>query len=152
MAQTQPNVRTLALTRHSDVAYLYRVLQAGARGYVLKQTAADALINAIRVVANGGTFIDPALADTLVEHSLNARDFDRKAAVGVSLTPRECEVLSLVAWGRSNKEIAAKLQISIKTVESYKATAVAKLHLRNRSEILRYALSRGWLRDDKAPD
>ena len=68
------------------------------------------------------------------------------------LTLREEEVLRWIAWGRSNKEIAAALAISIKTVESYKASATQKLQLRNRSDIMRYALARGWLAEDKAPE
>ena len=147
---TCPGVRVLALTRHADQGYLRRLLQAGASGYVLKKSAADALINAIRVVAGGGTYLEPTLAGGVVERALGSpgkvkqeRDF---------LTLREEEVLRWIAWGRSNKEIAAALAISIKTVESYKASATQKLQLRNRSDIMRYALARGWLAEDKAPE
>ena len=145
-----PEVRVLALTRHADQGYLRRLMQAGASGYVLKKSAADALIDALRVVASGGTYLEPTLAGAVIERALGAPGrirLDRDM-----LTLREEEVLRWIAWGRSNKEIAASLAISIKTVESYKATATHKLGLRSRSEIMRYALSRGWLAEDKAPE
>ena len=145
-----PGVRVLALTRHADQCYLLRLLQAGASGYVLKKSAADALINALRVVAGGGTYLEPTLAGAVVERALGSpgkvkQDRDM-------LTLREEEVLRWIAWGRSNKEIASSLAISIKTVESYKASGTQKLGLRSRSDIMRYALARGWLSEDRAPE
>jgi two-component system response regulator NreC len=145
-----PDVRVLALTRHADQGYLRRLLQAGAAGYVLKKSAADALINALRVVAGGGTYIEPTLAGSVVERALGSLGKTRQDRD--MLTLREDEVLRWIAWGRSNKEIAASLAISIKTVESYKASATQKLALRSRSDIMRYALARGWLAADKAPE
>ena len=145
-----PDVRVLALTRHADQGYLRRLLQAGASGYVLKKSAADALINALRVVAGGGTYLEPTLAGAVVERALGSPGKVRQDRD--MLTLREEEVLRWIAWGRSNKEIAASLAISIKTVESYKASATQKLGLRSRSDIMRYALARGWLSEDKAPE
>ena len=145
-----PDVRVLALTRHADQGYLRRLLQAGASGYVLKKSAADALINALRVVASGGTYLEPTLAGAVVERALGSPGKVRQDRD--MLTLREEEVLRWIAWGRSNKEIAASLAISIKTVESYKASATQKLGLRSRSDIMRYALARGWLAEDKAPE
>ena len=145
-----PDVRVLALTRHADQGYLRRLLQAGASGYVLKKSAADALINALRVVAGGGTYLEPTLAGAVVERALGSPGKVRQDRD--MLTLREEEVLRWIAWGRSNKEIAASLAISIKTVESYKASATQKLGLRSRSDIMRYALARGWLAEDKAPE
>ena len=143
--------RVLALTRHADTGYLRRLLQAGASGYVLKKSAADALINAIRTVAQGGTYFEPSLARAVLARALGhgatearqARDF---------LTLREEEVLRSIAWGRSNKEIATELDLSVKTVESYKAAALEKLELRSRADIVRYAVSRGWLSEDTGPE
>lgn len=147
-----PDVRVLALTRHADPAYVRRLLQAGASGYVLKKGAADALINAIRIVARGGTYIEPQLAGSLLQRTFCRTPDEAAADIGVMLSAREEEVLRSIAWGRSNKEIAAELGLSIKTVESYKAVALEKLSLRNRSDIVRYAVSRGWLSAESAPE
>jgi DNA-binding NarL/FixJ family response regulator len=146
-----PGVRMLALTRHADQAYLRRVLQAGATGYVLKRSAADTLITAIRTVAGGGTYIEPQLAGALVQNVFTAPRRNGRAGAE-PLTAREEEVLRSIAWGRSNKEIASDLGLSIKTVESYKAAASEKLRLRNRNDIVRYAVTRGWLSEDSAPE
>jgi two-component system response regulator NreC len=151
IARANPQVRILALTRHGDQGYLSRLLRAGAAGYILKKTAADELINAIRIVAEGGTYIDPTLAGELVE-TID----ERSASIATDrshgrLTGREEEILRLIAWGRSNKEIAVQLGISVKTVEFHKANAAEKLHLRSRTDILRYALAQGWLQADEAP-
>jgi DNA-binding NarL/FixJ family response regulator len=147
-----PQVRVLALTRHGDQGYLRRLLSAGATGYVLKKSAADELINAIRVVAAGGTYIDPSLAGTLVEKFIGRVAASQTEHTPSELTEREEEVLRLIAWGLSNKEIAAQLGLSVKTVEFHKARSAEKLHLRNRTDILRYALARGWLQDDQSPE
>jgi DNA-binding NarL/FixJ family response regulator len=147
-----PEVRILALTRHSDQAYLRRLLQAGAAGYVLKKSAAETLINAIRVVVQGGSYIEPRLAAPLLQRTFAHPIASRKTPARTQLSAREEEVLQAIAWGRSNKEIAARLALSIKTVESYKAAAVDKLQLRTRADIVRYAVSRGWLAEDQAPE
>lgn len=147
-----PDVRVLALTRHADQAYVRRLLQAGASGYVLKKGAADALINAIRVVAKGGTYVEPQLAGALLQRTFGRTPAEAAGESTPMLSAREEEVLRSIAWGRSNKEIAAELGLSIKTVESYKAVALEKLQLRNRSDIVRYAVSRGWLSADSAPE
>jgi two-component system, NarL family, response regulator NreC len=147
-----PDVRVLALTRHADHAYVRRLLHAGASGYVLKKGAADALINAIRVVARGGTYVEPQLAGALLQRTFGRSTAEATGDGGVMLSAREEEVLRSIAWGRSNKEIAAELGLSIKTVESYKAVALEKLQLRNRSDIVRYAVTRGWLSQDSAPE
>lgn len=140
-----PQVRILALTRHADQGYLRSLLAAGATGYVLKKSAAEALIHAIRVVADGGTYVEPSLAAGLVERALGRSASKRETPHRDVLTAREEEVLRGIAWGRSNKEIATDLGISIKTVESYKASGTEKLALRSRTDILRYALARGWV-------
>jgi DNA-binding NarL/FixJ family response regulator len=151
IAEHCPSVRILALTRHADQAYLRRLLQAGAAGYVLKQSAGDTLINAIRIVAGGGTYVEPGLAGPLLQRTFN-QPGPQKKSTKEQLSSREEEVLQAIAWGRSNKEIAADLSLSIKTVESYKAAAIEKLRLRTRADIVRYAVSRGWLTEDKSPE
>ena len=147
-----PTVRTVALTRYADQGYLQRLLKAGAKAYVLKRTAADALIGALRTVSVGGSYVDPELATVMVTRM--ARSAGGKGMLGraAELTDRETQVLRLIAWGQSNKEIAAQLGISVKTVESYKATALEKLQLRSRTDILRYALARKWLTEDAEPE
>jgi DNA-binding NarL/FixJ family response regulator len=147
-----PKMRVLAFTRHADQGYLRRMLQAGASGYVLKHAEASAVLSAIRVVAGGGAYIDPVLAGSMVESVIGRMTSLRKEAAHNDLTPRERDVLRLIAWGRSNKEIAARYKISIKTVEYYKAHAVDKLQLRSRTDIVRYALSQGWLHADQEPE
>jgi DNA-binding NarL/FixJ family response regulator len=136
-----PQVKILVLTVHEDRAYVQQLLQAGVRGYLLKRSAAEELVRAIRVVIAGDLHIDPAIASKLLSGV---------AAGSATLTPsdlsqREEEVLQLVAQGFSNKEAAAKLALSVKTVETYKARAAEKIGLRTRAEIVRYGATRGWL-------
>ena len=148
-----PGVRILALTRYADQGYLRRLLDAGASGYVLKRTAGDALIDAIRIVAEGGSYIDPTLAGNLVARvtRMTGVGSGTRGRNGV-LAEREMQVLKLIAWGQSNKEIATQLGLSVKTIESYKATALDKLQLRSRTDILRYALANNWLNEDSEPE
>jgi DNA-binding NarL/FixJ family response regulator len=137
-----PQVKVLALTVHEDHGYLHRLLEAGAVGYALKRAAPEELIHAIRAVAGGGTYLDPAIAGKVVGGFVR-----RKPAEGGELSEREIEVVRLTAAGHSNKEIAAQLDLSVKTVETYKARSLEKLGLRSRADLVRYALQRGWLRD-----
>lgn len=141
-----PGVRILALTRHRDLGYLRQVMQAGASGYVLKQAAADALVGAIRTIAAGGTYLDPELASRVMNGYLG-RQPSREVSQQAELSEREVEVIRLIAWGRSNKEIAAHLGISVKTVEYHKSRAMEKLSLHSRTDIVRYAVQQGWLQD-----
>lgn len=146
-----PGVHVLALTRHAGAGYVRRLLQAGAMGYVVKKSAGDALINAIRTVAQGGTYVEPALAGALLQRAYSQPQATTQSPAP-ELSLREEEVMRAIAWGRSNKEIAAELRLSIKTVESYKAAALEKLALRIRADIVRYALGRGRLNEDSAPE
>jgi len=139
-----PNVKVLMLTRHGDDGFVQQLMRAGACGYVLKQSRATELLSAIRAVAAGGTYLDPAVAGRVVA------DYKRRAApqfAGPSLSGREEEILRLVAWGYSNKEIAAQLDLSVKTIETHKINATHKAGLHNRTDIVRYALLQGWLKD-----
>ena len=145
LARELPELKVLVLTSHADRGYLTRLMEAGAAGYVLKRAATDELVRAIRMVAEGGTYVDPSLAGGLLRNSLGvARS---RATDSESLSEREEAVLRAIAWGKSNKEIAADLEISTKTVETYKARITDKLGLRTRTEMVRYALARGWLAD-----
>lgn len=147
-----PAVRLLALTRHADQGYLRRMLNAGASGYVVKRTAADALIGAIRTVAGGGTYVDPSLAGALLARVIRQPNDTLKQRPNPQLSEREEQVLRLIAWGKSNKEVAGQLGISVKTAESYKASALDKLQLRTRTDILRYALAERWLSEGEDPE
>ena len=138
-----PNVRVIALTGHRASAYLNEVLKAGASGYVLKQAAIDELIDAIQTVAKGGTYIDSASRESLVNSPLDDRIYKGEAQ-GKPLSQREIQVLSLVANGYTNREIANELSISVKTVETHKTNCMQKLDLKSRAEIVDYARFRGW--------
>jgi two-component system, NarL family, response regulator NreC len=144
LKQVYPEVKVLVLSVHDDTSYLRQMLTVGAAGYILKHTAADALIQAIRTVAAGGLYLEPSLAEHVV-----GRYVRRPAAItellGVELSEREREVVQRVVQGYSNKEIATQLSLSVKTVETYRARALEKLGLTSRAALVRYALERGWL-------
>ena len=143
-----PDVRVLALTVHEEPLYLTQLLRAGASGYVLKRAAAGELVQAVRMVARGGTYIDPSLAGAVVEGYLDARAAAERPTQD-ALSEREREVLERIARGFSNKEIAAELGLSVKTVETYKARVAEKLSLRTRVDIVRYAARQGWLSESQ---
>ncbi len=141
-----PRVKVLALTVYEDRAYLRQMLEAGASGYVLKRVAMEELAQAVRVVAAGGSYIDPTLAGQVISGYLNQDPAAGRASA--ELSEREAQVLRLVAWGYSNKEIGWKLNINVKTVDTYKLRLMEKLDLRSRTDIVRYALRKGWLQDE----
>ena len=141
LSQQCPGVKILVLTMHEDRAYVQQLLQVGANGYLLKRSAADELIRAIRVILAGDLYVDPSLASKLLGRVAAGRGPE----IGAALSQREEEVLRLAAQGFSNKEAAAKLQLSVKTIETYRARAAEKLGLRTRAEIVRYGAARGWL-------
>ena len=134
-----PARRVLALTVHEDRGYLRLLLDAGAAGYVLKRAAADELIHAVRVVAAGETYLDPAFGPR------PANSVAPPPAPALELSERESEVVRQIALGYSNKEIASKLQLSVKTVETYKTRSLEKLGVRTRVGLVKYAAERGWL-------
>jgi len=145
LRQCSPEVKVLTLTRHSDDGYLHQLLRAGAAGYVLKQSRPEELLHAIRSVVGGGRYLDPAVAGKVM--SGYRRRHSQEESAGMDLSARETEVVRLIAWGYSNKEIAARLDLSVKTVETHKANAMHKLGARSRIDIVRYALLQGWLQD-----
>lgn len=141
-----PGVRILALTMHEERGYVAQLLRAGAAGYVLKRTASAELVRAIRTVAAGGSYIDPTLAGTLLT-DLRPRSNTGEHPKLAEITPREREVLRHVALGYTNKELGAALEISVKTVETHKANAMAKLGLTSRAALVRFAMQQGWLEE-----
>jgi DNA-binding NarL/FixJ family response regulator len=136
--------RVLALTVHEDRGYLQQLMQAGASGYLLKRAAADDLIHAIRTVASGGTYLDSRLAARVVS-SLVGRSARAGAPGGEGLSDREEEVLRLIARGFTNREIAARLDVSVKTVETHKARAMEKLGVDSRAGLVAFAIRSGWM-------
>jgi two-component system, NarL family, response regulator NreC len=139
-----PQVKVLTLSRHADDGYIRELLAAGACAYVLKQSAPSELIHAIRAVAAGGKYIDPKLAAKVMgSYSDRAPRGEAKG----NLSDRESEVLRLIALGYSNKEIAARLSLSVKTIEVHKANAMRKLNITSRIDLVRYAIFQGWLQD-----
>jgi len=139
-----PEVKVLVLSVHDDTSYLRQMLTVGASGYILKHTAADALIQAIRTVAAGGLYLEPSLAEHVVGRYVR-RPTAASELLGTELSEREREVVQRVVQGYSNRDIAAQLSLSVKTVETYRARALEKLGLTSRAALVRYALERGWL-------
>jgi DNA-binding NarL/FixJ family response regulator len=141
-----PRTRVITLTRHRDEGYVHELLRAGASGYVLKQSRADELLHAVRTVASNRVYVDAAVAGQMVSGAAR-RSLRGNATTTTELSVREEEVLRAVAWGYSNKEIGAKLNLSVKTVETHKANALQKLGLHNRVDVVRFALFKGWLQE-----
>jgi DNA-binding NarL/FixJ family response regulator len=146
LKRTQPRVAIVALTRHDDETYLDELLRAGASGYVLKQSAPMEFLQAIRAVAAGGIYLDPAMTSRVAD-GLLAGHAEVASQPRATLTERESEVLRLIAVGHSNKEVATQLKISVKTVEVHKANAMRKLGLSGRVDVIRYGVLQGWLYD-----
>jgi DNA-binding NarL/FixJ family response regulator len=142
---TKPGVKVLVLTAHEERSYIDPVLAAGAAGLVLKRAAVEDLLRAIRIVAEGGVYLDPAIAGQVVQGA------GRKSAPPGSSPPlseREGEVLRLIAEGHAMKEIAKSLEISTRTLETYRARAMEKLGLKTRADIVQYVRQRGWFGSD----
>ena len=139
-----PATAVVALTRHGDDAYVQELLNAGALGYVLKQSPSGELVDAVRAAAAGHQYLDRSLAARVAGAMLSHRGGRGAPA---PITDRETQVLRLMALGHSNKDIANTLELSVKTVEVHKANAMRKLALDGRTDVVRYALLQGWLRD-----
>ena len=138
-----PSVNILTLTRHAEESYLGELLRAGASGYALKQSSSTELINAIRTVASGRPYLDPELNGGLLGLFVQGRTLKKPP----DLTPRETEVLKMTAWGYTNKEIASRLGLSVKTVEVHKTNGMRKVGMNSRLQLVRFALLRGWFKD-----
>lgn len=140
-----PEVRVLILSMHDDEEYVFPILEAGAAGYVLKKTAGTELVSAIRAVHRGESFLYPSVAKKVVEDYLRRQ---RQPADDPydGLTPREIEVLKLVAEGLTNQEIADRLYLSIKTVQAHRGNIMQKLDLHDRVDLVKYALKKGLIR------
>jgi DNA-binding NarL/FixJ family response regulator len=138
----RPEVRVLALSMHSDRRFVIETLKAGASGYVLKDSAFDELARAIEVVMARGAFLSPAITGMVVRDYVAQAGCGDAAAFSV-LTPREREVLQLMAEGQSTKAIATRLAVSVKTVETYRQQVMEKLNLHSVAELTKYAIREG---------
>jgi two-component system response regulator NreC len=141
---SHPQVAVLALTMHEDEEYFFEMLAAGASGYVPKRAAPDDLMSAIRIVRQGDVYIYPSLARLLVKDFLHRSEASAPEA-REELTPREQEVLTYIAEGYSNREIADALVISVKTVDRHRENLMRKLQLHNRVELVKYAIEKGLI-------
>jgi DNA-binding NarL/FixJ family response regulator len=140
-----PGSRVVVLTVYEDRAFLKQALDAGVRGYLLKRSASESLIQALRAVLTGGIYVDPAIADRVFVNSAPRQGRGGDRPMMPALTERESEVLKLTALGFTNKETARRLDIGVKSVETYKARGLEKLGLNTRAELVRYASAEGWL-------
>ena len=147
--RTHPETKVLALTAQEDHADVCEVLEAGASGYVLKHADRVELITAIRDVAGGKLYIDPRVENAVLD-ALTRRN-SRTTGENDRLSTRELEVLRGIALGYTNKEVAARLELSVKTVETYKGRSMKKLRLRSRVDLIRLAAKRGWITASPSP-
>jgi DNA-binding NarL/FixJ family response regulator len=146
LAERCPTAKVVTLTRHVDTSHFRQLLEAGAAGYVLKQSSPSELVRAIRTVAAGEKYIDPAMARRAKDTGMRPVPAHSRGNA-TALSPREIEVMRLIAWGYTNKEIAAQLNLSVKTVEAHKANGMRKMGMRGRIDVVRYALLQGWLHE-----
>jgi DNA-binding NarL/FixJ family response regulator len=145
LAGEMPDLRLLVLTLHEDRAYLNQALEAGVRGYVLKRSAVENLVQAIRAVMVGGLYIDPAIVGRVFDGNRTHKKLAARKGGSPALTDREADVLKMAALGFTNKEIASRLDVGVKSVETYKARGLEKLGIKTRAELVRYASGQGWL-------
>jgi len=138
-------VNVIALTMHEDESYVFKLLRAGASGYVLKRAAAQDLVQAVRAAAKGEAFLYPSVARKVVEDYLKRVEAGEERERYDGLTEREKEILTHIAEGLSNQQIAQKLYISIKTVQTHRAHILEKLGLHDRTELVRYAIRKGLI-------
>ncbi|GBC99646.1 Oxygen regulatory protein NreC [bacterium HR17] len=141
--KSYPEVKVIALTVHEHETYLRRMLQVGADGYVVKRAAADELVRAIRAVMRGGVYLQPELAQTVVKK--------RTEQSMPKLSEREWQVLRLLAMGYTNQQIAQRLFLSVKTVETYRSRIADKLGLKTRAELVKFALQHNLLAEEPDP-
>ncbi|HAJ35839.1 MAG TPA: DNA-binding response regulator [Chloroflexi bacterium] len=139
-----PDTAVLALTMHEDEQYFFAMLHAGASGYIPKRAAPDDLVAAVRAVAEGNVFLHSSLARFLMK-DVAEQKLTSAPEGDDGLTARELEVLTLIAEGRTSREIAEELVISIKTVERHRENIMRKLDIHNRVELVRYAIKRGLI-------
>jgi RNA polymerase sigma factor (sigma-70 family) len=144
--RTNDEIGVIMLTMHADEGYLLRALNAGVRGYLLKESAEGDLLRAVQAVSQGKPFFSPAITQTLLEDYMRVLKEDGLSDSFELLTAREREVLQLLAEGKTNKEVASILEISLYTVESHRTNLMQKLNLHNTAEIVLYAVRKNLVR------
>lgn len=138
MVEANSRLRVLVLSMHKEAVYVREILRAGARGYILKDAIDTELLNAVRSVARGDGYVSPAVSGALLN------DYRKDVTDPVDLlSPREREVLQLIAEGKTNKEIATKLNLSVYTIDSHRGKIMEKLNLHSTGELVRFAIKRG---------
>lgn len=147
LASELPRVRVLVLTMHDDESYLRACLAAGAAGYLVKSAADDELVNAIRAVNAGRSYVGVSLGAGRLRNVVGSR-----GVPSARLSEREREVLELVAYGHTNAEIASRLGIGVKSIESYRSRVYEKLGFRTRTDLVRYAVGTGLMAPERIPD
>lgn len=150
LKKVAPEIKILILTMHDDEEYVFRILQAGASGYIVKNALDEDLLAAVRAVSRGQVYLYPSVAKHLVDDFVQNTKKDEPLDVYHRLSDREREILTLIAKGYANKDIAELLVISVKTVESHRARIMNKLELRTRPELVDYAIKKGLLDLDYA--
>jgi len=143
LKQTLPGIRTLILTVHEDEGLLREAIKAGASGYIVKRAVEAELISAIHAISSGNLYVHPSMTRVLLRDLSPALVPDE--APSEPLTPREIEVLRLIAQGHTNRQVAEALQLSVRTVESHRANLMSKLGISSRAELVRYAMEHGLL-------
>jgi two-component system response regulator NreC len=143
MTQHNPELAVVMLSMHSDESYVLRALKAGARGYLLKDSAEADLIKAVHVVAGGKSFFSPAVSKVLLDDYVRKLKRSGTEDAYDLLTPREREILQLIAEGKSNKDVANLLNLSVYTVESHRSNLMEKLNLKGVPELILYAVRKG---------
>ncbi len=146
--KTSPQSKVLVLTQYDDSEYIYRFLKAGATGYVLKKAVGSDLVTAIRAVAQGKSFVDPAIADQVIKGYLEHPEATGDETLYDRLSDREKTVFRLIAEGYTSRQIANTLYLSIKTVMTHRANVMDKLGLHNRTELIKYAIRQGLIQAD----
>jgi two-component system response regulator NreC len=144
ICQNHPGVEVVILSMHSNEEYVFQVLRAGASGYVLKQSDSSEVLTAIRAALAGGSFLSPPISRAVIDDYIHRAEARGRSDTLDLLTPREREVLQLLAEGLSNQEIADQLSISVKTVETHRGNMMKKLSVESKTELVKYALRKGW--------
>jgi DNA-binding NarL/FixJ family response regulator len=144
--RTFPNTKVLILTQHDNDEYVYRILQAGASGYVLKRAAGAELVSAIRGVDRGNAFLYPSMAKDLLNDYLKRAEAGQEKASYDGLTERERQVLKMIADGCTNQQIADLLCLSVKTVQAHRGHLMEKLNMHDRTELVKYAIRKGIIK------
>lgn len=138
-----PDLKILILTMHTSDEFVFEILNAGAKGYLIKKAAPEELVSAIRAVSLGQSFFSPEISKMLLERMVDTGIMEDQALESKTLSDREREVLQLVAEGHSSRAIADMLFVSIKTVENHRANIMEKLGLHNLADLIKYAISKG---------